>query len=123
MNSSDLLVVLTVIVRFTTWCRHVVLVSSLEAKELVHLVDPQALGVVNEEPCIDAGADQAGREEDVYAPAHAGVHLRQCLGDDQGPDPHTCGCEGTGHGAECGGEDLGGDDPGQAVGAKGLDSS
>lgn len=123
MNSSDLLVVLALVIRLATRCSHIVLVSPLESKQLVHLVDTQALSVVNEEPSIDAGADQTRREEDVHAPAHTGVHLRQCLGDDQSPDPHTCGCEGTGYGAERGGEDLGRDDPGQAVGAKRLEFS
>jgi hypothetical protein len=115
MNSSNLLVVLALVIRLATRRRHIVLPASLETEQLVHLVDTQTLGVVNEEPSIDTGADQACCEEDVHAPAHAGVHLRQCLGDDQGPDPHTCGCERTGHGAECSGEDLSRDDPGQAV--------
>lgn len=123
MDRSNLLVVLALVIRLATRCSHIVLVSPLESKQLVHLVDAQALSIVDEEPSIDAGTDQACREEDVHAPAHAGVHLGQRLGDNQGPDPHTCSCEGTGHGAERRGEDLSRDDPGQTIGAKRLRSS
>ena len=111
------------VIRLATRCRYIVLRTPLEPKELVHLIDTQAFSVVDEEPSVDACANQAGREEDIHAPAHAGVHLGQCFGDDQGPNPHACGRKRTRHGAERGGEDLCRDDPGQAVGAKGLSLS
>lgn len=81
MNSSDLLVVLAFIVRLAARSNCVMLHTPLKPKELVHLVNTQTLGIMNEKPSKDAGADQACCKEDVYAPAHAGIHLGQGLGD------------------------------------------
>ena len=115
-HTPHLLKPLTIIIPLPTRRGQIELPAPLEPKQLVHLIDAQPLGVVDEEERVHAGAHQTGCEEDVHAPPHAGVHLRESFGHDERPDPHAGGGEGAGDRAHGGGEDLGGDDPGETVG-------
>lgn len=106
---GDLLMMLAILVNKLASCtRFWDLFLAFKAKELVHLVHAQTLGVVDKEEGVDTSANKGCSKEDVDAPFHAAVHLWKALGNDavglishaprgpeggrnlQCPDPYTC---------------------------------
>jgi len=70
---------LTLVIGVLPICLHNELFALLETKQLIHLIHAQSFGVVDEKEGVDTSANKRGGEEDVYAPFHRGVHLRQGL--------------------------------------------
>lgn len=103
MRLRNLLIVLALVIRelvIRRGRRYGHLLLAFEAKQVIHLVHSQALGIVDEEEGIDARADQCCSKKHVYTPLHTRVHLRQRLGNYQGPDPDGSGGKWARNGAQ-----------------------
>ena len=85
------------------------------AKQPIHLLKRNALGLRHQEEDIDCRNNHHRREKEVHAVVHAVEHLRREAGDDEVPEPIVCGGESLGKGADVLVEHFGVEDPGRSV--------
>lgn len=84
-----------------------------------HTLQRHALSVGNPDEREDGRGQADGGEEVEQAVLELGLELRSGHGGREGREPLAARCEGAGQGAEADGEHLGGDNPREAVTAKG----